>query len=286
MGHKVLQEQFNRVAKKYPELREAVRFIRDLTLLEREQEEQMPEYRLALTEKEKQELKEGLLAGQPVSQVYPVPVDPALFEKIFKEMGVVLRRYLPHKAPEIDQVMEAPWDFARLLELFQANDLEGFARELEQRQVAPTLFHFLFNHALKPFYRRYAREMKAFVNEEDWLRSICPVCGHRPVMARLMGEGGRRHLVCGLCDTVWAYRRLECPYCGAGHEELREITVDGEPLYRLHVCNRCRGYVKSLDARELPDGDRISEVDDIAGGFLDLVAERQGYSCTPDVSVQ
>ncbi|MDI3280738.1 MAG: formate dehydrogenase accessory protein FdhE, partial [Bacillota bacterium] len=273
-------------AKKYPELREAVRFIRDLTLLEREQGERVPEYKPALTEKEKQELKEGLLAGQPVSQVCPVPVDPALFERIFREMGAVLRRHLPHKAPEIDRVMEVPWDFARLLELFQASDLEGFARELEQRQVAPALFHFLFNHALKPFYRRYAREMKAFVDEEHWLRSICPVCGHRPVMARLMGEGGRRHLVCGLCDTVWAYRRLECPYCGAGHEELREITVEGEPLYRLHVCNRCRGYVKSLDVRELPEGERVSELDDMAGALLDLVAEREGYTRTPDVSAQ
>lgn len=275
-----IRDEFDQVARDHPELEKAVFFMRDLILFERKQEEQIPVFLLA--PEAKQNLKQVIREGHPASRVYSVPVDTALLKKTFQEIGAILGRHRPEKKQEFGEIMKDALDFEKLLYELHSTGTGGLLYNLRRYEIKRPIFHFILIYSLKPFYRCYARGVKPFINEDEWLRSTCPVCGYGPKMARLMGEGGRRYLVCGLCETVWAYRRLECPYCGAGHEDLSELTVEEVSNYRLHVCNHCRGYIKSLDTRELVEGERILELDDIAGIYLDLVAEREGYVRNPD----
>ena len=55
----------------------------------------------------------------------------------------------------------------------------------------------------------------------------CPFCGAKPAVAvrRGEGDGGKRSLVCSLCSTEWAFRRILCPNCGEEDKEKLPVFV-------------------------------------------------------------
>ena len=96
-------------------------------------------------------------------------------------------------------------------------------------------------------------------------------------MGRLEKETGKRLLQCHLCRTEWAFKRLECPFCGnSNQEKLRFFCDQEDPAYRVEVCDLCKTYLKTVDAREV-DKEVSLFVEDLATLHLDLVAEREGF---------
>ena len=96
-------------------------------------------------------------------------------------------------------------------------------------------------------------------------------------MAALVGEEGKREALCSFCGHFWQLPRLMCPFCSTEkQEDLRYFHGEGDELYRVYVCEQCRGYLKVMDIREGGDV-RTLAVDDVASGHLDLLAEEEGY---------
>ncbi len=96
-------------------------------------------------------------------------------------------------------------------------------------------------------------------------------------MAALVGEEGKREALCSFCGHFWQLPRLMCPFCSTDkQEDLRYFHGEGDDLYRVYVCEQCRGYLKVMDTREGGDA-RTLAVDDVASGHLDLLAEKEGY---------
>jgi formate dehydrogenase maturation protein FdhE len=53
--------------------------------------------------------------------------------------------------------------------------------------------------------------------------------------------------------------------------------ADGDARW-IETCEACRGYVKIVDERKLPEGERVlAVVEEAATLHLDLLAEREGY---------
>ncbi|MCI0484782.1 MAG: formate dehydrogenase accessory protein FdhE [candidate division NC10 bacterium] len=107
----------------------------------------------------------------------------------------------------------------------------------------------------------------------------CGICGSPPSVARLRREDGKRLLTCGLCGTEWEFERLACPWCNS--QDAAVLTIlradEAEPRW-IEACERCRGYVKTVDERRLPVGGVIIPVvEETATLHLDLLAEREGY---------
>lgn len=108
---------------------------------------------------------------------------------------------------------------------------------------------------------------------------VCPVCGHKPVVGVLRGEGdgARRSLVCSLCSLEWPYRRLICPNCGEeDKEKLPVYKADRIDHVRIEACDTCRTYIKSVDLTK--DGFAVPQVDEIATLTLNLWADERGYA--------
>jgi len=107
----------------------------------------------------------------------------------------------------------------------------------------------------------------------------CPACGSTPGLASLRPEDGRRVLHCSLCGHSWPFGRLACPFCASEDEAtLTRLTVAGEDARRIEACDRCRHYLKVIDRRGLPEAEPfIPLVEEVAGLYLDLVAEKEGY---------
>jgi FdhE protein len=111
------------------------------------------------------------------------------------------------------------------------------------------------------------------------VRSTCPFCGGRPQVAVLRGEGdgGKRSLICSLCATEWAFRRLLCPSCAEENErQLPAYTPEEFSHVRIEACDTCHVYVKSVDLTRY--GLAVPVVDELATVWLDVWAEENGYA--------
>jgi FdhE protein len=107
----------------------------------------------------------------------------------------------------------------------------------------------------------------------------CPVCGSPPSIARLARGDGRRILTCGLCGSEWEAVRLACACCGTeAREALGVLRTDDAEARWIETCEGCAGYIKTVDARRLPEGEAVLPVvEEAATLHLDLLAEREGY---------
>jgi FdhE protein len=109
--------------------------------------------------------------------------------------------------------------------------------------------------------------------------STCPFCGARPVagVLRSEGDGAKRSLLCSLCATEWAFRRILCPSCGEEDKERLPVFESGEfDLVRLEACDTCKTYIKTVSLTK--NGHAVPMVDELAAPALAIWADEMGYS--------
>ena len=112
-------------------------------------------------------------------------------------------------------------------------------------------------------------------------RAECPFCGGPPqvsVLRRDSGsDGGGRELVCALCSTSWALRRILCVHCGEEDEHrLKYFHTPAFDHVRVDSCDTCLHYVKAVDLARL--GIAVPVVDEVASGALDIWAHEHGLT--------
>ncbi len=133
---------------------------------------------------------------------------------------------------------------------------------------------------LAGFMERVLAQANASTHEPQPIAgNCCPVCGGGPVVSVLRpeGEGGKRSLICSVCFTEWAYRRLGCVACPEEDPgKLPVYTAEQFTYVRIEACDSCRTYIKSIDMTR--NGLAVPEVDDLATLPLDLWAAEKGYS--------
>ena len=96
-------------------------------------------------------------------------------------------------------------------------------------------------------------------------------------MGKLAAETAKRFLQCHLCRTEWAFKRLECPFCGNSDQEKLRFFCDEQDLtYRVEVCDLCKRYLKTIDIRETGKPASLL-VENVATIHLDVVAHREGF---------
>jgi FdhE protein len=108
--------------------------------------------------------------------------------------------------------------------------------------------------------------------------SVCPLCGGKPQVGTLRpeGDGGKRSLICSLCATEWAYRRVVCPACGEENDHKLAVYYAKEFGHvRVEACDACHSYIKTIDLTK--DGNAVPVVDELATIPLNLWASEHGY---------
>jgi hypothetical protein len=157
-------------------------------------------------------------------------------------------------------------------------DPEQCIREfIEKGASIPGVRHFMLLEVLKPFCEAYAEAYGKQVDDAEWVRPYCYVCGSPPDMAVLAGDGGKRYLYCRLCDTRWWYARLKCPFCNnEDAEKLISISLENEPAGVMHACTACNRYLKVFDARDR--NDLFLELEDLRTAHLDEMARTEGFA--------
>jgi FdhE protein len=90
------------------------------------------------------------------------------------------------------------------------------------------------------------------------------------------GDGAKRFLICALCSTEWAFRRILCPACGEeAVEKLAVYTAAEFNHVRVEGCDTCQHYIKTVDLTK--NGLAVPAVDELATIPLNLWAQEHGY---------
>jgi CheY-like chemotaxis protein/protein-arginine kinase activator protein McsA len=170
-------------------------------------------------------------------------------------------------------------DFAINYQLFQElkEALRKVIGKYNPRKSASDIEEMASFHALAPFYRKEAYQFKDKIDENAWLKGICPVCGTMPLMGKLEKTNGKLLLHCPLCETNWRFPRVTCAFCNNTEQDsIGYFYADGRKAYRVNVCEQCKKYIKIVDERIL-DKEPVFQVENIVTGYLDHAAKQEGY---------
>ena len=226
---------------------------------------------------------ERVLRGAPMLARDAFPVDMARMEALFDELSGFVRDNEAHLAEAMDVIAAArqtgDLDLAKAVRQHLVGDDSFFAAFGERTPSAPRLLNFLVQAALAPRLAAVGEAVQAhFPADRSWEFGQCPACASPPLMARLVGKEGARHLTCSFCQLEYRARRLMCPYCGEEDTKKLEVfSAAEEPGYFVHVCLTCKCYIKTTDFREF-DRASIPVLDDLESLTLDMAARGQGYN--------
>jgi len=198
-----------------------------------------------------QQANARLRAGQPILQWHDIQINPLTLAILCHQICITTGKHFPRWAPALEAIRD--WlcqEHQALLSFAESFWNEGRIRQGEQAGLPGALLTFVFNQALHPTLRKYARMLGSMVDESMWYRPFCPVCGGIPDLGALEPKTGERKLLCARCDTEWNFWRLTCSFCGTDEpDQLRYQSTD-TPGYLRCVCTSCGKQLPTLDLRQ------------------------------------
>ncbi|MFH1860979.1 MAG: formate dehydrogenase accessory protein FdhE [bacterium] len=79
--------------------------------------------------------------------------------------------------------------------------------------------------------------------------------------------------------TLPQFGRIKCVYCDTEDQDcLGFFWAEDSSSYRVDFCRKCKGYIKTVDERNVLEGKESSLfIEDMATAYLDILATEQGY---------
>lgn len=268
--------------KQSPELSDLFDLYRSLFAVELSY---LPKIKPKVKKPKEEKANKSIDEGDHLLDTKSIYVKSDLFRVVISDICAIIEE----KSPEFKEVLDAFLSHADLnpknkketppfIENLQAFKTEYFTKLAEAISLNAEVLFFIAYHAISPFVEKASFVFRDSFDYSRWERSICPICGRKPAMAMLSKENGLRILQCSLCRSWWSYPRLKCVVCGNdNHETLEYFYAREDEAHRVNVCNKCKKYIKTTDAREL-DRDINLEVEDLATFYLDIVAKERGYT--------
>jgi FdhE protein len=219
-------------------------------------------------------LRARVQQGLPLLSFAQLPLQAEGFSRLATEIAQALLQYDPELAAETGGLEEVNW-----LSLAGKRFERGLANRGQEEAPGETEREWLetaVDLALQPYLEWAAERVMPHVEQENWKRGYCPVCGGAPDFAVLVEETGARYLLCSRCRSQWLYRRLGCPFCdNTDHTRLRYYPSEDQ-VYRLYVCQACQRYLKAIDLRQATHR-VVLAVEPLLTVAMDLAAREQGY---------
>ena len=221
-------------------------------------------------------ISQRILNGQPLVGFDELALDWALAHDVFARVTAAFASY-PQLFGEIPERLRKPGAGSLLTKKAVKAWFTG--KELPSTIVAgvsANLMQTMIQVTLQPFLANHASALIGSVEQENWRRGYCPICGGSPDLAFLEKEVGARWLLCSRCDTEWLFQRLECPYCSTKEQSALAFFTGDEELYRLYVCEKCKCYLKAIDLRKT-EAEILLPLERFFTIDLDSQAKEKGY---------
>jgi FdhE protein len=219
--------------------------------------------------------------GFPLISPSEFVIDKTASEDLLKALCHIAPHANEKLANAADSILRAMdkerFDTAKLFKFFlddEAGYLENAAKEMN---IPQQILSFFIYNSIKPSLVVNAQKLSKFLPSIDKrLNGLCPVCGNMPGFAAFEGEG-EKYVFCSFCWLRLRIQRLFCAFCGNdAHQSLGYFYSEEEPEYRVDTCNRCKSYIKAVDARKL-DRPLYPPLEQICTLHLDIKAEEAGF---------
>jgi FdhE protein len=152
-----------------------------------------------------------------------------------------------------------------------------FENITDEFEIEKQVLGFITYNSLKPSLTVCADQLSSYLNkDEPWLKGYCPICGSSPILS-IFEDDGERLLICGFCWHPWSVKRVFCPFCeNRDGKTLQYFYSEDEKEFRVDLCDSCKKYLKTLDARKTermiyPPLEQVSSL------HLDYKAKEMGY---------
>jgi formate dehydrogenase maturation protein FdhE len=232
-------------------------------------------------------IQEKLKKGKPLLDPERILIKDAAAERVFEVLLSIFREHLAEKTQDwekLEQGVRCGDLVARaLLEATLQHRwgvLQVWARTLALDIDALQFFSI---YLARPFRQQAAQRLWNETQTVYWQQGYCPVCGHSPVLGRLIGAAGHRQLWCCCCNTSWSFPRIGCPFCkNQSQDQLGYLTVNEFVSYRIYVCDKCRRYLKTSMCPEESGHDGWDyDREYFSTVALDPIALTEGYIAEP-----
>jgi FdhE protein len=224
-----------------------------------------------------EEAASRLEQGQPLLSPETVEIDPETFAELCSRIGFTLAQQQRELVKPLALIHAWLRERRQEIGTLAVEYLrEGRVGKGEEAGLEGSLLSFIFTHSLRPLLRAQAAALSGYVNDSQWYRGRCPICGGEPDIAALERGSGQRRLLCSRCDSEWAYLRIACPFCGNEDPSQLSYYPSDDKVYRLNVCERCHRYLKTVDRRETA-GEGLLPVERILTVGMDFAAQKAGY---------
>jgi FdhE protein len=231
----------------------------------------IPEHVLAIKVKE----------GFPLINHSEFVIEKAVSEDLLKALCHIALHANEKLALSADRLLKGMdsgrFGTARIFKSFMAEEAGYLVHAAKEINIPQQMLLFFIYNSIKPSVVVNARKLsKLLPPTEVTLSGSCPVCGNMPGFAAYEGEG-EKYVFCSFCWLKWRIPRLFCVFCGNdAHQSLGYFYSEEEPEYRVDTCNKCKNYIKAVDARKL---DRLSypPLEQICTLHLDIKAEEAGF---------
>jgi len=235
----------------------------------------------------KDKIQKQLEKGEYLFAPERIKVKEGAADKVFELLIDAFKEHLSEKTEDWEKLGQAyrsgqiPAD--KLLEAtlrHRWDALQGWAQKFSLDIDALQFFSL---YLARPFRQQAAELLLDRTQLSAWQKGFCPVCGHNPVLGRMIGAPGRRRLWCCCCNTSWVFARIGCPFCGnQSQDQLGYLTVEEFASYRIYVCDNCKRYLKTVVHPEESDKDDWDyEREYFSAVALDPIAIREGYIAEP-----
>lgn len=220
--------------------------------------------------------------GFPLLDKKQLKLDMKSVTALFENLCTVVRKRNDTLARDITKIQEeleaGNFDLETLFKWVVAEEETHLDTISGKLTLNREILLFLVKNSVKPVLEAYADLLKDHVDQKNWWRGYCPVCGSKPLIGELRRTKGERFLLCSSCGFEWRFKKMECPFCGnEENKKHRYFYVENESReYRVDVCEECRKYIKTIDGRELSE-DVVLSVEDLGTLHLDLLAQKEGY---------
>ncbi|OGO17127.1 MAG: hypothetical protein A2Z02_00940 [Chloroflexi bacterium RBG_16_48_7] len=224
-------------------------------------------------------LSDRIREGTPLVLLEDFQPDWAQVQRTFKKIAISIAEEGNSPAGEYESLKNIGDNQGLLQAVFkkwyQQNKIAGIQ---EAENIDSALLISIVAAVFKPFLRAYSAQLMPLIDQEQWQRHYCPVCGGKPDFAYLDRERGARWLICSRCDTEWLFLRVGCPYCGTHNGDDLSYLTDEEGLlkYRLYICKQCTNYLKAIDLRHA-NSDILLPLERLTTLGIDQKAQEMGY---------
>ena len=272
----MIKERITQFQQAMPYCREILDFY---ALILEEQARIRPQLKITVPVVSKKLLSSRLDKGLSLLGKEGFAIDLDVAQKLFYILSEIGQRSTPKMGAEIPRITGAAERGTLVLRelLSRHYDMDHLNQAAERCGVDKGILSFLIHASVKPSLDAQMEQLKGDLKLEEWLQGQCPLCGSGPQMAQLRDEGGERYLQCSFCGCQWRWERIGCPYCNnKSFDSLHYLYSEDEEAYRVDLCDACKGYLKTVDARKL-DYEPSLDLEDIVTIHLGILALEKGY---------